>query len=156
VLARAEVAAALWRKHRTGDLDLDDVLLLTRDFAADYGGTPDGPPRFRTVGITDTAIERAAELTGTHGLRAYDAVQLACALAIRAVDKRCTMLASFDHDLIRAAAAEGFEVLPPTQTAESPPAEEAEESQPGGEAREPQPAEEARTSQPPPPASKRM
>jgi uncharacterized protein len=117
VLARVEVAAALWRKHRTGDLDLDDVLLLTRDFGADYGGTPDGPPRFQTVEVTEAAVERAAELTGTHGLRAYDAVQLASALAVRKVDKSCTMLASFDRDLIRAAALEGFEVLPSAQTA---------------------------------------
>lgn len=118
MLARVEVTAALWRKHRMGELDLDDTLLLIRAFAADYAGTPGGSPRFQTVEVTETVIEHAAELTGTHGLRAYDAVQLASALAIRAVDKRCSMLASFDHDLIRAAAAEGFEV----QTAESPPA----------------------------------
>ena len=111
MLARVEVAAALWRKHRTGELDLDDVLLLIRAFVADYAGTPDGPPRFQTVEITEAAVEHAVELTGAHGLRAYDAIQLACALAARAVDNGCTMLASFDHDLIRAAAAEGFEVL---------------------------------------------
>jgi hypothetical protein len=122
VLARVEVAAALWRKHRTGALELDDVLLLTRDFAADYGGTPDGPPRFQTVELADGALEHAAELAGAHGLRAYDAIQLASALAIRAVDKNCAMLASFDHDLNRAAAAEGFEVLPSGRAAGSSPA----------------------------------
>jgi predicted nucleic acid-binding protein len=108
-----EVAAALWRKHRTGEIDLDDALLLNRDFAADYAGTPDGPPRFQIVEVTARTIERAAELTGAHGLRAYDAVQLACALAARAVDKHCKTFASFDRDLIRAAVAEGFETLPP-------------------------------------------
>lgn len=117
------MTAALWRKQRTGEVDLDDVLLLIRAFAADYAGTPDAPPRFRIVEVTDTAIERAADLTGTHGLRAYDAVQLACALAVRAVDKGRTMLASFDHELIRAAAAEGFAVLP-GQNTEPPPAAE--------------------------------
>jgi uncharacterized protein len=117
-----EVAAALWRKHRTGQLDLDDALLLIRAFAADYGGTPDGPPSFRAVELADAAIEHAAELAGAHGLRAYDAVQLACALAIRAVDKSCTVLASFDHELNRAAAAEGFEVLPSGRAAGSSPA----------------------------------
>jgi predicted nucleic acid-binding protein len=96
-----------------GEIDRNDVLLLNRAFAADYEGTSDGPPRFRVVKITDAAIARAAELTGTHGLRTYDAVQLACALAVRAVDSRCTMLASFDHDLIRAATVEGFAVLSP-------------------------------------------
>ncbi len=119
-LARVEVAAALWRKHRTGELDLDDTLLLNRAFAADYAGSPDRPPRFQPVAVTDAMLERAAELTGTHGLRAYDAVQLACALATREVDKRCTTLASFDQDLVRAAAAEGFAVLTPEETADSP------------------------------------
>lgn len=111
MLARVEVAAALWRKHRTGEIDLDDALLLNRAFAADYAGTPEESPRFQVVEIADSAIERAAELAGAHGLRAYDAIQLACALATRAVDKNCTTLASFDRELIRAAVAEGFEVL---------------------------------------------
>lgn len=125
-----EVAAALWRKHRTGEVDLDDALLLSGAFAADYAGTPDGPPRFQAVEITETTLERAAGLTGTHGLRAYDAVQLACALAVRAVDRSCTLLASFDRDLIRAAVAEGFEVLPPALIAGSEKAGEATEPQP--------------------------
>jgi uncharacterized protein len=103
-----EVTAALWRKHRMGNLDLDDALLLTRDFAADYEGTPDGPPRFQIVKVTDATIARAAELTGTHGLRAYDAVQLATALTAREQDERCATLASFDGALTAAAAAEGF------------------------------------------------
>jgi predicted nucleic acid-binding protein len=120
-LARVEVAAALWRKHRTGEVELDDVLLLNRAFAADYAGAPEEPPRFQPVEVTDRIIERAAELTGAHGLRAYDAVQLACALATRAVDENCTMLASFDRELTRAAVAEGFEVLAPAEPHESPP-----------------------------------
>jgi predicted nucleic acid-binding protein len=111
VLARVEVAAALWRKHRTGEIDLDDALLLIRAFTADYAGTPEDPPRFHTVELTEAAIERAAELAGNHGLRAFDAVQLACALATREADKTCTMFASFDRDLLRAAVAEGFEIL---------------------------------------------
>jgi predicted nucleic acid-binding protein len=118
-LARVEVAAALWRKHRTGEVDLDDVLLLNRAFAADYAGTPDRPPRFQPVEVADVTVEHAAELTGTHGLRAYDAVQLACALLAREADKHCDTFASFDHYLLRAAAAEGFAVLPPAETAEA-------------------------------------
>jgi uncharacterized protein len=117
-LARVEVAAALWRKHRTGEAGLDDVLLLSRAFAADYAGTRDRPPRFQPVAVTGATIERAVELTGAHGLRAYDAMQLACALVTREADKRCTTLATFDRDLVRAAAAEGFAVLPPVETTE--------------------------------------
>jgi uncharacterized protein len=119
-LARVEVAAALWRKHRMGEVDLDDALLLNRAFAADYTGSSDRPPRFQPIEVTDATIERAVELTGAHGLRAYDAVQLASALVTREADKRCTTLASFDQDLARAAAAEGFAVLPPEEDARPP------------------------------------
>lgn len=91
-----------------GALDLDDALTLLRAFAVDYGGGPGRPPRFLALAVTAEVLERAVVLAGTHGLRAYDAVQLACALAARDVDPRCAALASFDHDLLRAALAEGF------------------------------------------------
>jgi uncharacterized protein len=116
-LARVEVAAGIWRKHRTGEreLDLDDTMTLIRAFQVDYAGAPNKPARFLTIAVTDSILERAAGLAGAHGLRAYDAVQLASALATRELDKRCTTLASFDHELIRAAVSEGFEVLPPEE-----------------------------------------
>jgi uncharacterized protein len=107
-LARVEVAAAIWRKHRAGELDLDDSLTLLRAFLVDYAGVPGRAPRFLAVAATAEIVERAAELTGTHGLRAYDAVQLACALAARDTDPRCAALATFDRELLRAALAEGF------------------------------------------------
>lgn len=111
-LARVEVSAAIWRKHRTGELDLDDTHTLLRAFAVDYGGAPERPPRFLVLAVTSGVVERAAGLTGAHGLRAYDAVQLACALAAREADKGCATLASFDRDLACAAIAEGFKALP--------------------------------------------
>jgi predicted nucleic acid-binding protein len=112
VLAHVEVAAALWRKHRSGELDLDDTHTLTRALAADCAGTPEHPPRFLALAVTDGIVERAAELAATHGLRAYDAVQLASALAARAADASCATFASFDGDLTAAATAEGFGALP--------------------------------------------
>jgi predicted nucleic acid-binding protein len=127
------VIAAVWRKHRAGDLDLDDSLLLIRAFTADYAGTADKEPRFLAVKVSDGILERAAELSGIHGLRAYDAVQLASALAAREVDGRCAKFAAFDHDLALAATAEGFEAFPthPKPDRErSRPALPAEPSQP--------------------------
>ncbi|MDQ6783137.1 MAG: hypothetical protein M3063_06800 [Actinomycetota bacterium] len=47
-----------------------------------------------------------------HGLRAYDAVQLGSALAVRDVEKGCRSVAAFDAGLRRAAAAEGFALVP--------------------------------------------
>lgn len=111
-MARVEVVAAIWRKHRIGDLDLDDSLLLVRAFTTDYAGTADSAPRLFALEVSDRILEHAAELSGIHGLRAYDAVQLASALAAREVDERCAQFAAFDRDLTLAATAEGFEALP--------------------------------------------
>lgn len=57
------------------------------------------------------AIERAIDLLARHPLRAADSVQLASALVAR---ERFGSLpfVSLDHDLILAARAEGFTVLP--------------------------------------------
>jgi uncharacterized protein len=107
-----EVVAAIWRKHRAGDLDRDDALTLTQAFTVDYAGTPDLPPRFLAIAVTDRILRRAADLSGTHGLRAYDAVQLASALAARDVDERCATFAAFDRDLARAAISAGLEAFP--------------------------------------------
>jgi predicted nucleic acid-binding protein len=111
-LARVEVVAAIWRKHRAGELDLDDSLLLVRAFTADYAGTADSAPRFLALKVSGRILEHAAELSGIHRLRAYDAVQLASALAAREADERCAQFATFDRDLTLAAIAEGFEALP--------------------------------------------
>ncbi len=111
-LARVEVPAAIWRKHRSGELDREDALVLARTFAADYAGTRDAPARFLAVRVAGRILERAASLTGERGLRAYDAVQLASALAARRIDERCATFASFDHDLTVAVVEEGFDTLP--------------------------------------------
>lgn len=110
-----EVAAAIWRKHRIGELNLRDTTTLISAFQLDRTGTPDIPALFIAVAVVDPIIDRAAELTGIHGLRAYDAVQLASALATRAADTRCDTFASFDQNLTQAAISEGFDSvsLPP-------------------------------------------
>jgi predicted nucleic acid-binding protein len=56
-------------------------------------------------------IDDAAHLVAVHLLRAYDAVQLATARAVRAADPSCTTFACFDQQLAQAAAAEGFAEL---------------------------------------------
>jgi uncharacterized protein len=111
-LARVEVPAALWRKQRMGELSANDARLLTADFEADYFGTGSEPSRFVAVAATGDLLDEAARLCASHGLRAYDSVQLASALAIRRVDDSCTGFAAFDRSLRIAAAAEGFELVP--------------------------------------------
>lgn len=114
-LARVEVPAALWRKHRMGELTTDDVAVLVADFEADWFGTPDEPPRFIVVGLAGSILERASRLTSLHGLRSYDALQLATALEARSADPTCTRFAAFDDALRAAALIEGFTLVPTTQ-----------------------------------------
>ena len=111
-LARVEVPAALWRKQRMGELSANDARLLTADFEADFFGTDAEPPRFAAVVASGRLLDQAARLCASHGLRAYDAVQLSSALAVRRVDGDCATFAAFDRSLRTAAATEGFELLP--------------------------------------------
>lgn len=111
-LARVEVPAALWRKHRIGELDAADTQILIGTFEADVFGDDREPPRFLTIGLPPPLLEAAARLTGVHGLRAFDAVQLASACAARGADETCDSFACFDASLRRAAAAEGFAIVP--------------------------------------------
>ena len=112
-LARVEVPAALWRKSRSGELAADDAHLLATAFAFDLSGDDDSEARYVVVGVDDGVLSDAVRLLPLHGLRAYDAVQLASALAAQTADKQCDTIAAFDTDLRRAAAAEGLALLPP-------------------------------------------
>lgn len=98
-----------------GEIDIDDTLTLVRAFEVDYAGPPDGPPRFVAVEVSHDLLERGARLAADHGLRAYDAVQLASAIVTRDLDKHCETLATFDRGLMRAAISEGFRPFPPAQ-----------------------------------------
>lgn len=111
-LARVEVPAAMWRKHRMGEITADAVAVLVAEFEADCAGTEPEEPRLLEVAVTDDIVDAAARLVGVHGLRAYDAMQLATALAVREVDPDCGQFAAFDKSLRSAAAAEGFLLLP--------------------------------------------
>jgi predicted nucleic acid-binding protein len=111
-LARVEVPAALWRKQRTGELSAADAQLLVADFEADYFGVDGQGPRFAAVRTSADVLDAAAKLVAVHGLRAYDAVQLSCALAAHVAVVELTAMAAFDQQLRAAAAAEGLAVLP--------------------------------------------
>jgi predicted nucleic acid-binding protein len=107
-----EVPAALWRKERVGELQSADAEVLVAAFEADYHGTGGEAPAFAAVVLVPGVLETAAQLTGTHALRAYDAVQLASALAAREADPGCTEFACFDDELRAAAARSGFSLIP--------------------------------------------
>jgi uncharacterized protein len=109
-VTRVEVPAALWKKHRMTELSATSVGTLLAELEADLFGTVDEPPRLLAVTASAAVLENAARLAGVHGLRAYDAVQLASGLAARQAVENLAFLA-FDELLCRAAIAEGFELL---------------------------------------------
>lgn len=111
-VARVEVPAALWRKQRAGDLSAGATGILARTFEADFHGDEPAPPRFSVVAVTTAVLDEAAGLVAVQALRAYDAVQLACALLARGADPECTAFACFDEGLRQAAAERGFTLVP--------------------------------------------
>lgn len=113
-LARVEVPAALWRKHRTGMLGAEEVTALTAAFAAGFHDSEEEPRRFRSVPVTPQIITRAADLLSQHNLRAYDAVQLSTALTVRGLDPQIRF-ACFDIQLRSAAIAEHLSLVPQPQ-----------------------------------------
>jgi len=106
-VARVEVPAALWRKSRMGELPVADAAVLTEAFAHDWTCTD----RFVRVAVGTALFAEAAGLVARHGLRAYDGVQLACAVAARRADPGISTVACFDRELGEAVAREGFRLL---------------------------------------------
>lgn len=111
-LARAEVPAAFWRKHRVGEISIADAVTLSAVFAADEEGAGLDAPRFSSIAPTERVLRVAARAIARHPLRAYDAVQLASALLTREALGEMIGFATFDRTLRSAAAAEGFRLVP--------------------------------------------
>ena len=107
-----EVPAALWRKHRLGELESGDAENLTGAFEADYHRARDTEPRFAAIALSTQILDEGAELAATQGLRALDAIQLASALAARRADSDVTDFACYDADLRLAAAKHRFALVP--------------------------------------------
>ena len=72
-----EMIAALFRKARTGEVSPDGARRSAENFRVDW------QQQYQIVEVTATVAERAMELAEQHGLRGYDAVHLASALALQ-------------------------------------------------------------------------
>ena len=112
-LARAEVPAAVWRKHRSGSLDVHDVRALLGSFEVDWYGSASEEPLVIPVESRGAVLVSAAAVAGIHGLRSLDVVQLASALAARSVVSDVDSFLAYDRELSDAAATEGFAVSLP-------------------------------------------
>lgn len=102
----------MWRKHRLGKADAVSAQIAASAFEADYFGAQSPTPAFAVMAVTDQVLNKAASLAAREGLRAYDAVQLSTALALRELDPQCDSFACFDSDLRVAAAKHTFRLIP--------------------------------------------
>ena len=102
----AETVAAITRRERGGSITPQDAATAVADFQLDFA------LQYRVVEVSAGLVAQAATLARRHGLRGYDAVQLAAVLEIHATDPSVTLL-SADAELNTAALAEGLSVDDP-------------------------------------------
>ena len=91
----AEARAALSRHRREGGLTPVGLRRAVRELDREWG-------MYNIVDVNDPLVRRAGALAERHGIRGYDAVQLAAALDLRAAGAPVEFL-SFDSRLNRAA-----------------------------------------------------
>ena len=103
IASRAEVAAALAKAVRAGLVKDEVARNAQRRFARDW-------PDLVRVSVTESLVERAEGLAWEHGLRGYDAVQLASALTWQESVGEEIVLATFDQQLWEASKRTGLKV----------------------------------------------
>ena len=107
----AEIVAALFRRTRGGSLPRATAQAEAAQFKIDLVDD------YQIVEVTESVINTAMRLAEQHGLRGYDAVQLAAALSVQAArgisGLSPLIFVSADSDLNVAAAAEGLPVEDP-------------------------------------------
>ncbi len=105
LLTRAELGAALARGARLGYLSIAESQVARRRLDVVW----------RTwihIAVDESLVSRAEALAWEHGLRGYDAVHLACALAWQEGIGASVVLATFDQELWQAARHAGLGFWP--------------------------------------------
>lgn len=102
-VTQVEVTSALVSRARAGDLDPELADEQCNALADDF-------LLFEIVELRPPVIERASELVREHGLRAYDSVQLACALRLKTGGTKALSFLCADGELADAADEEGLRV----------------------------------------------
>lgn len=106
-LSRVEVASALWRKQRMGELGLHITQLLLAAAEWDWWSGQE----LVAVPITTAIVEDAVDLLGAFDLRAADALQLSTAVTVAAELPDGVTFACYDERLRTAAEATGLSLL---------------------------------------------
>jgi len=81
-----ETVAAITRRERGGSISPQDAATALADFQLDFAR------QYRVVEVSAGLDAQAATLARRHGLRGYDAVQLAAVLEIHATDPSLTLI----------------------------------------------------------------
>ena len=112
-IGMVEVAAAVARRERLGDIGADLGRALFRRFIQDCERW------FFTLAVRGDIIRQSTRLTQAHALRAFDAVHLGTALMLedqlRAAGLAPHTFVSADRDLVAAAAREGLLTADPAE-----------------------------------------
>lgn len=117
VLTRLEIRSALTRKLRRNEISRQDSELAMQ-LLEDHWKS-----RFVRQPVSDLLLDHACTLLEKHGLRAYDAVQLASCLAIQRTALASQTFVTFvcsDTLLCDAAAAEGLIATDPEDSTDTP------------------------------------
>lgn len=103
-IAYVEARAAFVRRRHEGGLSTVEYRRIIRGLDADWA-------HYLVVEVADVLIRDAVRLVEAHRLRAYDAIHLASAAAIRHRLAEPITFASWDASLEKVARREGFEPL---------------------------------------------
>ena len=105
LVSRAEVAAALAKAVRVKLLKEDEARGAQRAFATQW-------PDIVRIPVMEALVSRAETLAWDHGLRGYDAIQLASAVLFQESLGTAVRLVTFDIQLWDAARRAGLEPWP--------------------------------------------
>jgi predicted nucleic acid-binding protein len=108
-----EMISALFRKARAGEISPDEASRLAESFRADWQG------QYQIVEVTALVSDKAMQLAEKYGLRGYDAVHLASAVALQqmreVMELPSLIFVSADTQQRETAAVEGFPVEDPNE-----------------------------------------
>lgn len=105
LISRVEVAVAFAKAVRTKALPAGEAVLCLRRFRTDW-------PNFIRLGVSEVLVAHADMLAWNHGLRAYDAVQLAAALLWQEMLASQVTFTCFDARLWKIAGDAGLQRYP--------------------------------------------
>jgi predicted nucleic acid-binding protein len=101
IVAYAEARAAFARRHRENALNTREYRRLVSSLNEDW-------ENYLIVQVQDEIVRTAGELAEKHGLRGFDAIHLASAMALRNGLKTIVLFSSSDQRLNDASVREGF------------------------------------------------